>query len=97
MPGQKIHSSVQSEQNYVPSAVFRRKNWDECMRERTAYRQEHIWEDDIFEKLDAYPLIEALKSLDDASDIVGLFDLPDLDGLAVAVISSTLKGLHCMQ
>jgi len=64
------------------------------MRERRAYRQGYIWEDDIFEKLDAYPLIEALRTLDPASDIVGVFNWPDLDGLAVAVISGMLQVLH---
>lgn len=64
------------------------------MSERTAYRREYIWENDIFEKLNAYALIDALKAAPTAG-AAGLLDSPDLDGLAVAIISGTFQILPC--
>jgi hypothetical protein len=85
VPGQKIHSSLATQSDYSPCAVFRKKTWVECLSERTAHRQEHIWEEDIFGQLDAYALISVLKDTIWAD----LLARPHLEQLAVAVVSGT--------
>ena len=93
VPGQKIHSSVLQNATYNPSASFRKKMWAECREERTAYQPENIWEEDIFEQLQAIHLLDALDA-DTHADWHDLLRKPDLlERLAIAVISGRLKVL----
>ena len=65
--------------------------WAECREERTAYQPENIWEEDIFEQLQAIHLLHALDA-DTHVDWHDLLEKPDLlERLAIAVISGRLE------